>query len=356
MITDQDVVRTPEQAAQLELEPLIVLEPLQAFLDQAGLGSGPLTAQPIGAGHSNVTYALDRDGERFVLRRPPRGPLPASTHDMLREARLLTCLTPAAVRVPDVLAICDDLEVIGAPFYVMPFIDGCVLDRVTPAEFAGSELEIGRQLVAALAELHAVRITEEPLASFGRSAGYLERQIVRFSTLLEHNAVRPLPDLEAVADWLQQSLPASTAASVVHGDYRLGNVMFARKAPPRIVALLDWELATLGDPLADVGYMTAMWAGSGDDPDPMLDLSEITRSPGFTTRQALAESYAELTGRDLSALSWYQILAIWKAAIFLEGSYQRYLAGTTADPYFARLEHGVPALARRALRQARAST
>jgi aminoglycoside phosphotransferase (APT) family kinase protein len=351
----RDVVATAAEAAALEQEPLIIIEPLQAFLDDTGLGSGPLSATPIGGGHSNVTYALDRGNDRYVLRRPPRGPLPASTHDMLREARLLRALAAAGVRVPEVLAICESADVVGAPFYLMPFIDGHVLDRELPPQFAGPGAGhlIAEQLVDALIELHAVDVSAGELATFGRPSGYLERQIRRFRDLLDRNATRPLPDLETVADWLEANRPDSAESTVVHGDYRLGNVMFAAQPPPRIVALLDWEMATLGDPLADVGYLTAMWAETNDPPDPMLDLSEVTRQHGFPDRRALTQRYVDGTGRDLAALGWYQTLALWKAAIFLEGSYQRYLAGSTHDTYFARLEGGVPALASRALRHVR---
>ena len=340
-----DVVATPAQAAGLEREPLLVLEPLAAFLDAHGLGTGDVRASAIGEGHSNVTYLLERDrGERFVLRRPPRGPLAPSTHDVLREARLLELLAPTGVAVPPILAVCDDETVIGAPFYVMPFIAGHVLTAELPAAFA-DPAAIGDVLVDALAALHAVPIDGD-LAGFGRPDGYLERQLRRFVGLLEANATRPLPDLEAVADWLGRHRPHSSEATVVHGDYRLGNAMLAPL--PRVAAILDWELATLGDPLADVGYLTAMWAQPDDPDDPMLDLSRVTRGPGFASRAALAARYAERTGRDTSDLRWYQVLAIWKAAIFLEGSYRRHQAGSTDDPYFARLADGVPQLARRA--------
>ncbi len=354
MSAGADVVRTAAAAAAQEREPLLVLEPLQAFLDAAGLGSGPLQVAPIGDGHSNVTYAIARGQQRFVLRRPPRGPLPPSAHDVVREARLLRALAPSGVRAPEVLALCEDPAVVGAPFYVMPFVEGEILgERLPPALVGGAPRHaVGEQLVDALVELHAVDVDSAGLAAFGRADGFLERQLRRFRGLLEHNATRPLPELERVADWLAEQRPASRSATVVHGDYRLGNVMFAplgATTTPRLAAVLDWELATLGDPLADVGYLTAMWAQAEDAEDPMLDLSAVTRLPGFPDRAALARRYAQRSGRDLSALPWYQVLATWRAAIFLEGSYRRYRAGTTGDRYFARLEQGVPLLARRAL-------
>jgi aminoglycoside phosphotransferase (APT) family kinase protein len=372
-----DVVHTREEAATLGREPLLVLEPLAAVLDKAGIGSGAIAATPIGDGHSNVTYLLSRGSARVVLRRPPRGPLPPSAHDVLREARLLRQLRPAGVRVPEVLAVCDDVGVIGAPFYVMAFVAGEVLSTGLPVALAGggraAREAIGFELVDALAELHAVDLEASGLASFGRPSGYLERQVRRFSGLLEQSATRPLPLLEQVADWLAANRPASPPTTIVHGDYRLGNVMFAgcggdsgasgdrgsgaagtSPASPRLTAILDWELATLGDPLADLGYLAAMWAEPDDPPNPMLDLSAVTRQPGFPTRAQLAARYAERTGRDASSLGWYQVLALWKSAIFLEGSYKRYLAGSTDDAYFARLGDGVPVLAETAWRRAQA--
>lgn len=345
-----DVVDTSREADALEREPLVVLEPLRAFLDAAALGRGPVEAVPIGDGHSNVTYAVDRGDERFVLRRPPRGPLPPSAHDVLREARLLVALHDVGVRVPEILAICDDPELIGAPFYVMAFVDGHVLSHELPDAFddPADPSAIAAQLVDVLVELHSVEVQAAGLTGFGRPDGYLARQVRRFRGLLEANATRPLPELHAVADWLEANRPASASATIVHGDYRLGNMVFAARPRPRLVAILDWEMATLGDPLADIGYLTAMWAQPDDPDDPMLDLSAVTRHHGFPSRASLARRYSERSGRDVRDLRWYQVLAIWKSAIFLESSYKRFLAGTTDDAYFARLGSGVPKLAARA--------
>ncbi|HEX2393319.1 MAG TPA: phosphotransferase family protein, partial [Solirubrobacterales bacterium] len=295
-----DVVRDLASAVAAELEPLLVLEPLERFLDGAGLGSGPLEAEPIGEGHSNVTFLLRRGDRRLVLRRPPRGPLPPSAHDVLREARLLGALDGLGPPVPEVLASCEDDAVIGAPFYVMPFIAGHVLAESLPAALSadGTAERIAEQLVDGLVALHGLDFEALGLAGFGRAEGYLERQIKRFRGLLEHNATRQLPDLERVGGWLADQVPDSPAATIVHGDYRLGNVMFAPRRP-RLVAVLDWEMATIGDPLADLGYMTAMWAQDGEPANPVAELSRVTRLPGFPPREALAERYVEATGHPL---------------------------------------------------------
>jgi aminoglycoside phosphotransferase (APT) family kinase protein len=319
--------------------------PLAAYLDGLGLGTGEPHLVPIGDGHSNLTFLVEREGAKVVLRRPPRGPLPPSAHDVAREARLLTALRPHGVPVPEVLANCEDDGVIGAPFYLMAWVDGFVLTEEMPGALEGEATTIAERLVDGLVELHAVEVAgDEELAGFGRPDGYLARQLKRFGGLFESNATRPLPDLEAVHDWLAANLPDSPASTVVHGDYRLGNVMFAAE-PARLAAILDWEMATIGDPLADLGYMTAMWSEPDDPANAVSDLSRVTRAQGFPDRDFLTARYAEATGRPTDALPWYQVLAMWKAAIFLEGSFGRFAAGTTTDPYFASLETGVPTLA-----------
>ncbi|MGZ8648326.1 MAG: phosphotransferase family protein [Solirubrobacteraceae bacterium] len=347
------IVDTPEEAAALELPPLLVRRPLEAFLDAAGLGEGPLEAEPIGEGHSNVTYLVHRNGRAWVLRRPPRPPLPPSAHDVLREARLLTAVQDQAVRTPRVLATCDDPAVIGAPFYVMERVEGDVLTAAVPLTLAREHARIGAELVDALAELHAVDWRACGLEGYGKPTGYLERQLRRFGGLWEHNKTRELPVLEDVTAWLAEHRPESGAATIVHGDYRLGNAMFAPGPPARLIAIFDWELATIGDPLADLGYLVATWAEPGDDEDALFGLGAVTRQAGFPSRAELVARYEERTGRSLPEVRWYATLALWKAAVFLEGSYKRRLAGTTEDAFFDRLEAGVPAMAERAWRTAR---
>jgi aminoglycoside phosphotransferase (APT) family kinase protein len=320
------------------------------FLDAVGLGAGSVAMEPIGDGHSNLTYLLRRDGLRAVLRRPPLGDLSPSANDVLREARILAALD-GALPVPSILATCDDPAVLGAPFFVAEFVDGTVLGPAArlPEPFAAGRdaAEIARLAVQTLADLHAVDLPATGLDRVGRPGGYLSRQLWRFGELLASNATRPLPELESVGDWLADNQPASPAATLVHGDFRLGNLLFA--SGPRVAAVLDWEMATVGDPLADLGYLTATWAGPSDPPNPMLELSEATRDPSFPDRDELAATYAKLTGRSLEDLRWYQVLAAWKSAIFLEGSYRRFTAGDSEDPYFGRLDVGVPALARATL-------
>jgi len=344
------IVDTPEEAAALELAPLLVRRPLEAFMDAQGLGSGPVRAEPIGEGHSNVTFLVERDGGAWVLRRPPRPPLPPSAHDVLREARLLTAIAATPARVPAVVAVCDDEQVIGAPFYVMERVAGDVITTAVPPALddPAARRRIGEELVDALVEVHAVDWPACGLEGYGKPTGYLDRQLRRFAGLWEHNRTRELPVLDRVTEWLGAHRPESGEATIVHGDYRLGNTMFAPEARARLAAIFDWELATIGDPLADVGYLVATWSQPGDPENAISALGGLTRRAGFPAREELIARYEAGSGRSMSDVRWYMTLALWKSAVFLEGSYKRRLAGTTEDPWFDLLETGVPEVAARA--------
>jgi aminoglycoside phosphotransferase (APT) family kinase protein len=347
-LAPDDIVRTPSEGAANEREPLLVIEPLLEFLAAHGLAApADLSAEPIGDGHSNVTFALSTD---VVLRRPPRGPLPPSAHDVLREARLLTALEPTSVRTPRVLAVGDDPAVIGAPFYIMEKVRGEVITNALPRALdgAGQRGAIADELIDALVDLHAVDWTTLGLEGFGKPTGYLERQLRRFSGLWEHNRTREIEDMEEVGAWLAANLPESPPATVVHGDYRLGNTMFASQAPARLVAILDWEMATIGDPLADIGYLMIHWVQAGDPPS-RFTLHSVTKEPGFPGRQEVVAGYEQRSGRSVDALDWYVTLALWKAAVFMEGNYKRSVAGSTDDPWLKTFGEGVVELARRAV-------
>ena len=349
-----DVVATAAEGAANVREPLLVLEPLRALLDARGLGSGELRAAPVGDGHSNVTYAIERDDARLIVRRPPRGPLPPSAHDVLREARVLQALAGRA-RVPAVLAVCDDDTIIGAPFYVMEHVDGDVVTGTVPdaLDSADARRRIGEELVDALVEVHAIDWVDAGLEGFGRPTGYLERQLRRFRGLWEHNRTREIPEVEQVGRWLGEHLPQSGPATVVHGDYRLGNVILAPAAPARVVAILDWEMATIGDPLADLGYLSALWIDGDDPPLGMFELSRVTRQPGFPTRAELIARYEEGSGRSMTDIRWYRTLALWKSIVFMEGNFRRAMAGATDDPYLKGFGDGVVELAGRAAEMTR---
>jgi aminoglycoside phosphotransferase (APT) family kinase protein len=349
-IAPDDIVRTHDEATANARPPLLVLEPLMAFLDELGLGAGEIEATPIGEGHSNVTYLLRRDGTELVLRRPPRGPLPPTAHDVLREARLLRALAPTPARVPGVLAVCDDDAVIGAPFYVMEKVEGHVVTSEVPAELDSPEERhrMAEELVDALVEVHAVDWQACGLEGFGKPSGYLERQVRRFLGLWDHNKTREIPAVERVGRWLADHLPESGPATIVHGDYRLGNTMMAPQAPARLVAIFDWEMATIGDPLADLGYLCTLWVDRDDPPLGMFELSGVTRQAGFPGRAELVARYEERSGRTMRDIRWFQTLALWKAIVFMEGNYKRAVTGATDDPFLRRFGDGVLELAQRA--------
>ena len=342
-----EIVDTPSEAAAQELAPLIVREPLEAYLDEHGLGSGRIEVERIGEGHSNVTYLLRRGADELVLRRPPRPPLPPSAHDVLRESRLLTAIQGTAARVPRILAVCDDESLLGVPFYVMERVEGAVITTEIPSalDWPEEHARIASELIEALAEVHAVDWSACGLEGYGKPTGYLDRQLRRFGGLWEHNKTRKLPVVQEVGEWLARNKPESPAATIVHGDYRLGNTMFDSSPPARLVAIFDWELATIGDPLADVGYLTIAWSQRDALKDTMFDRLTVTHAEGFPGRDELVAQYEEATGRSMSDLRWYQALALWKAAVFMEGNYKRSLAGTTDDPYLKLFDEGVPQLA-----------
>jgi len=348
-LAPDDVVRTHADAAPDAREPLLVLEPLLAFLDAHGLGEGDAEVEPIGDGHSNVTYALTRGAARLVVRRPPRGPLPPSAHDVLREARVLRALE-RRVPVPRVLAVCADAGVIGAPFYVMERVAGDVVTDAVPAplDTAAERRRIGEQLVDALATLHAVDWRAAGLEGFGRPDGYLERQLERFGGLWERNRTRELPAVERVGRWLGAHMPASPPATIVHGDFRLGNVMYAPGAPARLVAIFDWEMSTIGDPLADLGYTCTFWVSRDDPPAGIFERHAVTRAAGFPSRAELVARYEERSGRTMGDVRWYEALALWKIMVFMEGNYRRALAGSVDDPYLTSFGESIAGLAERA--------
>lgn len=341
-----------------QLPPLVVEENLQTFLIQELGTEADLEVERHQAGHSNETFFLRYDGTEYVLRRPPRGAFLPSAHDVGREYRVLTALKDTDVRVPRTLLHCEDESVIGAPFYLMERVRGVVIRDQLP-DFLTEEhrARIGEELVDSLVELHSVDVEKLDLENFGRPTGYLERQLKRWTGQLELTLpfTRPLPDLERLGDWLRDNLPTSPPTALVHGDYKLDNVMYAPDAPARLVAILDWEMSTFGDPLADLGWMSVFWLDPDDDPEGVFARTTmVTTQPGFQRREDLVNRYASATGHDVSALPWYQVLAIWKLAILLEGSYARHLAGMTDDPFFAEMEHGVPGLASKALEFTRA--
>jgi len=338
---------------------LVDADALARFLDANGLAPGaPLRVERITTGHSNEVFRIDRGDLHLALRRPPRTPLSPTAHDMAREHRLLNAFADpdgwhdrAPVPVPRVHALCTDPDVIGAPFYLMDLVDGVVVREKLPSILAaddGAARACAFALVDAIAGVHAFDWRAGGLSDFGRPDGYLERQVPRWLGQLARYKTRDLPEVEEAGRWLESHTPAMQPPTVIHGDYKLDNVMFAPRLPVELVAVVDWEQSTIGDPLVDVGWMLGLWVEPGDAGflGGVIPFSGISRPP---TRAELAERYAAQTGRDLDHLAFYCVLGLFKLACVMEGSYARFTAGTSDDAYFATLAEGVPALARRAL-------
>ncbi|HEY7179453.1 MAG TPA: phosphotransferase family protein [Gaiella sp.] len=353
MAGSRDVVRSSAEAEGLGRPPLVVLDRLEAFLDEQGLGAGRVEARRIGdGGGSNFSFLVERGGDRYVLRRPPRPPLPPSAHDMVREARLQLALAPHGIRLPPILAVCEGEGVLGVPFYVMRFLDGHVITAELPVglEDPAARRRLGEQLVDALVEIHAADVRDPALAAFARDGSYLERQVRRFSQLWEINATRELPAVVEAGRRLAETLPDPLPATVVHGDYRLGNLMVERDRPDRVVAVLDWEMGAIGDPRADLGYLLATYAEPGGEPSP-LGVSPVTALEGFPSKAELVARYADRSGRLIGPLPWFEALALWKASVFCEAIYGRYRRGElgSEDERAAAFEHAVPRMAEAAV-------
>ena len=341
-----------------ELEPLVDEAALTAYLHSQfpELSGESVAAERHMAGHSNETFFIRTGKREWVLRRPPRGAFLPTAHDVTREYRILSALAGTGVRAPQPVLFCEDTSVIGAPFYLMERIHGAVIRDSLPEPFASDETTrrgLGDQLVDSLVELHAVDWGKAGLEGFGRPSGYLERQVRRWSGQLDltEPLTRRVPELHEVRAWLRENVDhvPETAPTIVHGDYKMDNVMYASEAPARLLAILDWEMSTIGDPRADLGWMISFWREAGDPVAIDLEGNAPTRLPGFQRREDLIARYEDRSGRTVGDLTFHVVLAIWKLAILLEGSYARHLAGLTDDPFFAQMETGVPALAQRGL-------
>lgn len=306
-------------------------------------GDVPLAFSFLSGGRSNLTYRVDGGGRSWVLRRPPLGHVLPTAHDMAREHRVLTALRDTGLPVPRTRALCTDESVNDAPFYVMDFAPGVVIEEEMPAGYAttpGERRRIGAALMKTLAALHAVDWRAVGLADFGRPDGYLARQVRRWSEQWERSKSGELPLIRELVRRLEAALPATPVSTLVHGDWRLGNVALDPGDPGRIAAIFDWEMATLGDPLADVGYTLVYWGEAGDAPGSRGPgrYGAVTTAPGFHTRAELVEEYSRASGRDVTSVDFYEVLALYKLAVISEGAYARWRAGLTAGEGFEKVE------------------
>jgi aminoglycoside phosphotransferase (APT) family kinase protein len=296
------------------------------FTEHAPGVATPLDFELVAGGHSNLTYRVtDAGGRRWALRRPPLGQVLATAHDMVREHRIISALAATDVPVPPVVGLCTDEAVNGAPFYVMEFVDGLVArDRATAERLTvGQRRHAGHQVAEVLARIHAVDPDAVGLGDLGRKDGYVERQLKRWYGQWQKSRTRDLPAVDEVHAALAERMPEQGPATIVHGDYRLDNCLLTDDGS--IAAVLDWELCTLGDPLADIGLLLVYWTEAGD-PHPAL-LDAATQLDGFPSRAELVEAYAAASGRDVSDVDYFVALGYWKLACILEGVYARYKGG-----------------------------
>ena len=335
--------------------PGLPAEPAARWLRGAlpGGPSGPWSAELISGGLSNLTYRTRLGAERLVIRRPPLGPALPRAHDMHREYRVLTGLGPTPVPVPEVLGFCSDTSVIGAPFYVMREVPGLVVRTPDDAArlSADQRQRLSEHLVDVLADLHAVDPYAAGLADFGRHGGYADRQLSTWSRQWERSRTRQLPDMDRLIARLGERLPRGGETTLVHGDYRLDNTVVETEPAARVAAVLDWELATLGDPVADLATLLTYWHDADDEERDLIAVARgLTTFPGFPTTRDLTELYATRTRRDLSTLTFHRALAAMKLGVILEGVHARYLAGKTLGEGYAAAGTAVPVLAARGLR------
>ena len=326
--------------------PGLDLERLRRHLNGAspGLVSGPLTAEPIVGGKSNLTYYLGDGTSSWVLRRPPLGHVLPTAHNMAREFRVLSALTETTVPVPQPLLLCEDETVVGAPFYLMERVDGTVYRSAddTSDLSAADAAALTDSLLDVLAALHGIDPDAVGLGDFGRPAGFLTRQLRRWRAQLDASRSRPLPGIDELHESLTRHTPDSPPPAIVHGDYRLDNVIVGPGG--RIDAVIDWEMTTIGDPLADLGLMIVYWDGLSMIPGSVS--AAVGPETAFPRGAALIEGYAKRRPVDLSAMPWYLAFGYFKLAVITEGIHYRYVAGQTVGEGFEGMGEHTPTLVR----------
>ena len=315
--------------------------------------TGPLEVRQFPGGHSNLTYLITVGGRELVLRRPPFGSTVKAAHDMTREFRVLSALAPVFPPAPRAVALCEDESVLGARFYLMERVRGMILRRRLPEGVALPPDTVSRlcgSLVETLAALHGLDYAAAGLSTFGNAEGYVPRQVEGWTRRYRDAATDTVEEMDVVAAWLAAHLPRSQGASLIHNDYKHDNIVVDPAAPDRIVAVLDWEMATIGDPLMDLGTTLAYWVEEGDGDELKAVAFGPTRLPGSDTRRRLAERYVERSGRAVHDLDFYYCFGLFKTAVIVQQIYYRFRKGLTRDPRFAPLGAAVKVLARQAER------
>jgi len=297
-----------------------------------------MSVEQFPGGHSNLTYLVRFGDKEFVMRRPPFGPVPPTAHDMPREFRVLSMVHPVFNLAPRPYLLCEDPSIIGVPFYLMERRQGYVVRRELPPAISQDvdlRRRISEALIDTLAALHAVDIQATGIHALGKPAGFVERQIQGWAGRWEKAKTSEVPELDAIKKWLLERVPAPQAGTLVHNDFKLDNVMLDYNAPARVVAVLDWEMCTVGDPLVDLGLLLCYWPQAGDPVSRRESISPVTTLPGWLTRKELTARYASRTGRDTSSIQFYEAFALFKVAVVIQQIYFRYERGQTHDTRFA---------------------
>ena len=339
----------PETAAVRQGEE-IAIGPLRDFLrDKLEGAAGEMAVEQFPRGHSNLTYLLHADGREYVLRRPPLGPVAPKAHDMVREYHVLRAVHPRFGEAPEALVVCEDAGVIGAPFFVMERRHGVVLREEPPA---GDPRRISGAFLAALVKLHAIDGGAADIGALGRPEGYVERQVRGWADRWQRAKTEEVREVDEVIRWLGDSLPVPLAPSLIHNDYKLDNIMFPAGAAERVEAVLDWEMATVGDPLSDLGLTLCYWVWATAPEVRTAGIPAIPAAPGWYTRDEMVEQYAGLTGRDVSRIGYYEVLGVFKLAVIVQQIYARFHRGQTQDERFRGFGQRAAALGRLAARLA----
>lgn len=341
--SDTNPVRTSEQ---LDWDALAgyAREKLAAELGDRFDSTAPMTVEQFPGGHSNLTYLLRFGHQEFVMRRPPFGPVPPRAHDMARECRILAAVHPVFPLAPQPYVLCEDADVIGATFYIMERRHGLVVRYDEPPELAdqpAARRRVSQAMVAALAALHSVDINQPGLAALGKPAGFVERQVRGWNERWKRSQTSEQPAMDQLAVWLVDRLPPDASRpTLLHGDFKLDNVMLDALDVGRLAAVFDWEMSAVGDPLVDLGILLAYWIHTV--PASQRDsLTSVTRRPGWFTRAEMLDLYATLTGNDVTRIEFYEVFAVFKLAVVLQQISYRYHRGQTDDARFARLDERV---------------
>lgn len=336
MLIDTDAVRSGE-----ELDVAALANYLRGKIESA---DGIRVAQ-FPKGHSNLTYLVEAGGREYVLRRGPLGPVPPKAHDMAREYRILAAIHPHFPEAPGVFHLCEDTALMGAVFFLMERRRGLVLRDSIPGEILRTSdypQRISEAFIGCLVRLHKIDVVKTGLLALGKPEGFLERQVEGWAERWLRAKTSEIPAMDEVIGWLRERRPASGAPTLVHNDYKLDNLMLPFDSVDRIEAVLDWEMTTVGDPLADLGLTLCYWLVDG------LNGPSVTQQPGWYSREQLVNRYAELSGRDVSQIGYHEVLGVFKLAVILQQIYFRFRRGQTADRRFEKFDEQVEALIHRA--------